>query len=103
MATISNDQSNDNAQMKIELQAMYRAIAPSTLTNLAVKSGKPTKITKKEIVSVIFSVFLILEEEKHKKEILVEILMKQIDKDPTKIPPRFRSRLCAQSQQCHQC
>jgi hypothetical protein len=66
-------------------QTMYRALALSVLTKLTVKDGNPTKITKKEILSILFSVFLILEEEKNKKEILVEILMKQIDKDPTKI------------------
>jgi hypothetical protein len=32
VATISNEQSNDAAQKKIELQAMYRAIAPPILT-----------------------------------------------------------------------
>jgi hypothetical protein len=86
MATISNELSKDAAQKKIELQAMYHVIAPSALNKLTAKDGNPTKITKKEILSILFSVFIILEEEKNKKEILVAILMKQIDKDPTKIP-----------------
>jgi hypothetical protein len=86
MATISNEQSNEAAQKKIELQVMYRARASSALTKLAAKSDNPAKITKKEILSILFSVFLILEEEKKLKYILVEILMKQIDKDTTKIP-----------------
>jgi hypothetical protein len=39
------------------------------------------------MLSILFSVFLlILEEEKNVKDILVEILRTQIDKDPTKIP-----------------
>jgi hypothetical protein len=86
MATISNEQSNDPAQKKIKLQVICRALAPYALTKLAAKDGNPAKITKKEILSILFSVFLTLEEEKNKKEILVEIFMKQIDKDPTKIP-----------------
>jgi hypothetical protein len=86
MATISNEQSNESAQKKIELQVVYGALAPSALAKLVAKNGNPTKITKKEILSISFSVFRILEEEKHLKDILVEILMKHIDKDPTKIP-----------------
>jgi hypothetical protein len=86
VADISNEKSGYAAENNIELQAMYRALSPSTLTNLAAINGNPIKITKKEIFSILFSVFLILEEEKNKKEILVEILMKKIGKYPTKIP-----------------
>jgi hypothetical protein len=86
MATISNEQSNDAARKNIELEDMYCVLAPSALTKLAARNGNPTNITKKEILSIIFSVFIILQEDKNKKKILVEILMNQIDKDSTKIP-----------------
>jgi hypothetical protein len=100
MATISNEQINDADQKKIELQAMHRVLAPSALTKLMVKNEHPTKITKKDILSTLFSVFLILEEEKNRKKILVEILMKQTDKDPTKIPFKVCAPSCDIASNC---
>jgi hypothetical protein len=58
---------------------------PSRIDQDDGEEWQPNQYYKKGNIVHSFSVFLILEEDKNKKEILVEILMKHSDKDPTNI------------------
>jgi hypothetical protein len=58
----SNAQSTDAAQKKIEKQLEYRALAPAALIRLQTNNGELKKITKKENLSIMFSVFLVLDD-----------------------------------------
>jgi hypothetical protein len=85
-AAISNEQSTEAAHMKIENQLEYHALAPAALSRLQTKNGELNKITKKEILSIMFSVFLVLDDSKMRKDLLMDTFMKCYDKSPTKIP-----------------
>jgi hypothetical protein len=78
---------NEEAQKKVELQIAYRELPPAVLIKLQSKNGDPSKRTKKEIVCIIYSLFLALQKDKNKKYVLVDVLLMRFTKDPTK--PHF--------------
>jgi hypothetical protein len=61
-------------------------LAPAALGRLQTKNGKFNKNKKKEIPSIMFSVFLVLDDDKMKKDILMDAVMKCYEKSPTNIP-----------------
>jgi hypothetical protein len=61
----------------------YHALALSALTRLHTKNGDLNKITKKEILSIMFSVFLVLDNDKMKHDLLMDTFMKCYEKIPT--------------------
>jgi hypothetical protein len=48
----------------------------AVLSRLQTKHGKLNKITKKEILSIMFYVFLVLDDDKMKKDILMNAFIK---------------------------
>jgi hypothetical protein len=62
---------------------------PSTLKSkskaIRMNYGDLSKITKKEILSIMFSAFLVLDDNKMKKDILMDAFVKCYEKSPTKI------------------
>jgi hypothetical protein len=60
-------------------------LSPAALSKLQSKKGDPWKITKKEIMSILYSVFLTLDVNTKKKDYLFEAHMRPINKDPTKM------------------
>jgi hypothetical protein len=86
MVTTSNAQSTYAAQKKIEKQLEYRALAPAALIRLQTKNGELNKIKKKDIIYIMFSLFLVLDNNKIKKDILMDAFMQCYEKSPTKIP-----------------
>jgi hypothetical protein len=68
MAKISNEQSTEAAQKNTEKQLECRAFAPEALSRLQTKNGELNKIMKKEIIYIMFSVFLVLDDNKMKKD-----------------------------------
>jgi hypothetical protein len=57
-----------------------------TLTRLQKKNGELKKITKKDILSIIFSVCLVLEDVKMNKDLLMDAFMKYYERSSTKVP-----------------
>jgi hypothetical protein len=88
MAKIWNEQSIDTAKKKTNKQLEYRALAPVNLSRLKTKNGELNKITKKEILSIMFSVFLVLDDDNMKKNFLMDAFMKCYGMSQTKIPVR---------------
>jgi hypothetical protein len=86
MATISNEQSFEAGQNNIEKQLEYRALAPAALSRMQTKNGELNKITKKDILSIMFSVFLVLDYDKMKKDLLMDAFVKCYEKSPANIP-----------------
>jgi hypothetical protein len=86
MATISNEQSTEAAKHKMEKQLEYRALAPVALDRLQTKNDDLNKITKKEIPSIMLSVFLVLDDNTIKKDLLMGPFVKCYEKSRTKIP-----------------
>jgi hypothetical protein len=86
IATISNEQITEEAQKKIENQLEYCALAPVALSRLQTKNGELNKIKKKDIIYIMFSLFLVLDNNKIKKDILMDAFMQCYEKSPTKIP-----------------
>jgi hypothetical protein len=84
MATFAKERTHEAAENKIEMQIAHHAMVPTPLPKLQNKGRDPTKVTKKEIMSILYSVFCTLEEEKKKKKngILVDILLKIQVKEP---------------------
>jgi hypothetical protein len=85
MATILNEESTEAAQKKIEKQLEYRALAPAAWSRLQTKNDRLNKITKKEIISIMLSVFLVLDNDKIKKDHLMDAFVKCYEKSPTNI------------------
>jgi hypothetical protein len=85
IATIYNEQSTEAAQKKIEKQLEYRALAPVALSRLQTNNDELQKITKKEILSIMLSVLLVLVDDKMKKDLLMDAFVKFYEKSPTKI------------------
>jgi hypothetical protein len=56
------------------------------LSSLQTKNSELNKITKNEIISIMFSVFLVLDEYKIKKDLLMDAFMKCYEKSQPKIP-----------------
>jgi hypothetical protein len=57
----------------------------AALSRLQTKNGELNKITKKEILSIVFSVFLVSDDDKTKKDLLMDAFMKCYEKR-TKTP-----------------
>jgi hypothetical protein len=61
MATLANVQCSERAQQRVEKQLEYRTLAPVALEKLKGKNGDLNKITKNEILSIMYFYLLILE------------------------------------------
>jgi hypothetical protein len=57
MATITNGQCSERAQQRVEKQIEYCTLAPVALEKLKGKNGELNKITKNEILSIIYFYF----------------------------------------------
>jgi hypothetical protein len=56
MAAIVKEHNNEAVQEKIEMVIAYCAMVPAALSKFQNKGGNPTKVTKKEIISILFCV-----------------------------------------------
>jgi hypothetical protein len=86
MATITNGQCSDRAQQRVEKQLEYRTLAPVALEKLKGKNGELNKITKNEILSIMYFYFLILGNDKKNKPLVLAAFMHCYLKAPEKIP-----------------
>jgi hypothetical protein len=77
---------HEAAQKKIRQHITYHTMAPAAVSKLETTNGDTTKVTKKELLSILACVFHALEDDKKKKDVLVEYLMKLAEKEPTKLP-----------------
>jgi hypothetical protein len=71
MATITNGQSSERAQHIVEKQLEYRTLAPVALEKLKGQNWELNKITKNEILSVMYFYFLILGNDKKNKPLVL--------------------------------
>jgi hypothetical protein len=88
MATITNGQCSEISQQRIENQLEYRTLAPVALEKLKGKNGLLNKITKNEILSIMYVYFLILGNNKKNKPLVLAAFMHCYLKAPGKIPFR---------------
>jgi hypothetical protein len=86
MATITNGQCSERAQQRVEKQLENRTLAPVALEKLKGKNGELSKITKNEILSIMYFYFLILGNNKKNKPLVLAALMHFYLKAPEKIP-----------------
>jgi hypothetical protein len=75
MATITNGQCSERAQQRVEKQLEYRTLAPVVLEKLKGKNGQLNKITKNEILSIMYFYFLILGNDKNNKPLVLAAFM----------------------------
>jgi hypothetical protein len=61
-------------------------VAPVAIRKLKAKNGDATKLTKKEILAILFFVFHTLEGDKKKKDARVAVLSHHTINDQTKLP-----------------
>jgi hypothetical protein len=61
-------------------------VAPVAIRKLKVNNGDAAKLTKKEILAILFFVFHTLKDEKKKNDVLVAVLSHHTIKDHTKLP-----------------
>jgi hypothetical protein len=61
-------------------------VAPLTIRKLKAKNSDATKLTKKEILSILFFVFHTLEDDKKMKDVRVSVLIHHAINDQTKLP-----------------
>jgi hypothetical protein len=88
MATITNGQCSERAQQRFEKQIEYRTLDPLALEKLKGKNGELNKITKNEILSIMYFYFLILGNDKKNKNLVLATFMHCYLKVPEKIPFR---------------
>jgi hypothetical protein len=88
MATITNGQCSERDQQRVEKQLEYRTLAPVALEKLKGKNGDLNKITKNEILSIMYLYFLILGNDKKNKPLVLASFMRCYLKAPEKIPFR---------------
>jgi hypothetical protein len=88
MATITNGQCSERAQQRVENQLEYRTLAPVALEKLKGKNGELNKITKNEILSIMYFYFLVLGNNKKNKPLVLAVFMHCYLKAPEKIPFR---------------
>jgi hypothetical protein len=88
MATITNGQCSERSQQRVEKQLEYRTLAPVALEKLKGKNGELNKITKNDILSIMYFYFLILGNDKNIKPLVLAAFMHCYLKAPEKIPFR---------------
>jgi hypothetical protein len=88
MATITNGQCSERAQQSVEKHLEYRTLAPVAFEKLKGKNGELNKITKNEILSIMYFYFLILGNDKKNKPLVIAAFMHCYLKAPEKIPFR---------------
>jgi hypothetical protein len=87
-ATITNGQCSESAQQRVEKQLEYRTLAPVALEKLKGKNGELNKITKNAILSIMYLYFLILENDKKNKPLVLAAFMHCYLKSTENIPFR---------------
>jgi hypothetical protein len=88
IAKITNGQSSDRAQQRVEKQLEYRTLAPVALKKLKGNNGELKNITKNEILSIMYFYFLILGNDKKNKPLVLVAFMHCYLKALEKIPFR---------------
>jgi hypothetical protein len=88
MATIANGQCSEIPQQRVEKQLEYRTLAPVALENLKGNNGELKKITKNEILSIMYFYFLFLGNNNNSKPLVLAAFMHCYLKAPEKIPFR---------------
>jgi hypothetical protein len=88
MATLTKGQSSERSQQRVENQREYRILAPVALEKLKGKNGELNKITRNEILSIIYFFFLILGNNKNNKPLFLAAFMHFYLKAPQNIPSR---------------
>jgi hypothetical protein len=86
MATITNGQSSEISQQRVEKQLEYRTLAPVALEKLKGKNGELNKITKNKILSIMYFYFLIVGNDKKNKPLVLTAFMHCYLKAPEAIP-----------------
>jgi hypothetical protein len=86
IATINKEPGNEADQKRIKVQSTYSEVVPVAIRKLKANNGDATKLTKKEILAILFFVFHTLEEDKKKKDMLVVLLSHRTKKDHAKLP-----------------
>jgi hypothetical protein len=85
MATITNGKCSERSQQRVEKQLDYRTLAPVLLEKLKGKNGELNKITKNEILSIMYFYFLILGNDKNNKPLVLSAFIHCYFKAPEKI------------------
>jgi hypothetical protein len=61
-------------------------VAPVATQKLKTKNGDATKLTKKEILAILFFIFHTLKDDKNKKDVIAAVFIHSAIKDQTKLP-----------------
>jgi hypothetical protein len=61
-------------------------VAPVAIQNLKAKNDDATKLTKKEILAILFFVFHTLEDDKKKKDVIFAVFSHRAIQYQTKLP-----------------
>ena len=85
VASITEEDKKQDHCKKAATTIELVALAPEAKIMMANKLGETTKLTKKEIVALLFVCYLIEEDKKRKKDALVAILNNNIAMDPSKV------------------
>jgi hypothetical protein len=84
MATLTNGQSSERAQQRVEKQLEYRTVVPVALEKLEGENGELNKIIKNEILSIMYFYFLVLGNDKKNKPLVLAAFMHCYLKAPEK-------------------
>jgi hypothetical protein len=82
---INKEHDNEASQKIIKVQLTYTEVSPVAIRKLKAKNGDATKLTKKEILDILFFVFRTIVEDKKKKDVLVSVLNHHAIKDQIKL------------------
>jgi hypothetical protein len=85
ITSINKEHGNEAAQKIIKVQYTYREVAPVAIRKLKANNGDVTKLTKKDILAILFFVFHTLEDGKKKHYVLVAVLSYHAIKEQTKL------------------
>jgi hypothetical protein len=81
IVAIIKEHDNEASQKRIKVQSMHSEVVPVAIQRLKANNGDATKLTKKEILAILFFVFHTLEEDKKKKDVRVAVLSHHTRKD----------------------
>jgi hypothetical protein len=85
ITTINKEHDNEAAQRRIKVQSTYSEVAAVAIRKLKANNGEATKLTKKEMLAIVFFVFHTLEDDIKKKDVLVAVLSHHAIKDQIKL------------------
>jgi hypothetical protein len=74
ITTINKEHDNEAAQEWIKVHLTYNEVSPVFIRKLKEKNGDAAKLTKKEILTILFFVFHTLKEDQKKKDVIVAVL-----------------------------